>query len=137
MNGDPNIADLLRQLKDDTTALVREEVNLATTEAKEKLKIAGRNAGIIGAGALLAYSGLLLILMSLGYLLREVFRNAGMSEAIATFLGFLIIGSIVAAIATAMILKALKSLRNDSLAPQRTTRSLREDKEWVQRKASS
>jgi hypothetical protein len=137
MNGDPNIADLLRQLKDDTTALVREEVTLATTEAKEKLKVAGRNAGIIGAGALLAYSGLLLILMSLGYLLREVFRNAGMSEAIATFLGFLIIGAIVAAIAAAMILKALKTLRNDSLAPQRTTRSLREDKEWVQRKAAS
>jgi len=137
MNGDPNIADLLRQLKDDTTALVREEVNLATTEAKEKLKVAGRNAGIIGAGALLAYSGLLLILMSLGYLLREVFLNAGMSVAIATFLGFLIIGAVVAGIAAAMILKALKTLRNDSLAPQRTTRSLREDKEWVQRKASS
>jgi len=137
MNGDPNIADLLRQLKDDTTALVREEVNLATTEAKEKLKLAGRSAGIIGAGALLAFSGLLLILMSLGYLLREVFRNAGMSEAMATFLGFLIIGAIVAGIAAAMIFKALKTLRSDSLAPQRTTRSLREDKEWVQRKASS
>jgi hypothetical protein len=137
MNGDPNIADLLRQLKDDTTALVREEVNLATTEAKEKLKLAGRSAGIIGAGALLAFSGLLLILMSLGYLLREVFINTGMSVAIATFLGFLIIGAIVAGIAAAMIFKALKTLRSDSLAPQRTTRSLREDKEWVQRKASS
>ena len=137
MNGDPNIADLLRQLKDDTTALVREEVNLATTEAKEKLKLAGRSAGIIGAGALLAFGGLLLILMSLGYLLREVFINTGMSVAIATFLGFLIIGAIVAGIAAAMIFKALKTLRSDSLAPQRTTRSLREDKEWVQRKASS
>jgi drug/metabolite transporter (DMT)-like permease len=137
MNGDPNITDLLRQLRDDTTALVREEVNLAKTEAKEKLKVAGRSSGIIGAGAVLGFSGLLLVLMSLGYLLREVFRNAGMSEAIATFLGFLIVGALVAGIAAVMITKGLKSLTGDSLAPQRTTRSLREDKEWVQRKASS
>lgn len=137
MNGDLNLADLLRQLRDDTTELVREEIRLARTEVREKLKLASRNSIMIAAGAVIGFSALLVLLMSLGYLLRQLFLNLGASESIASFLGFLIVAAVVGAAAAAMILKGLKAFKSDSLAPERTTRSLREDKEWVQRKAAS
>lgn len=139
MNGEPttNIADLLRQLRDDTTALVREEVALAKTEAIEKITYTGRNVGYLAAGALVGVSALLLLLMSFGYLLGNVFVRNGMDSGMAAFLGFLIVAAVVAGIAAALISKALTALKNQPVTPTRTVQSLHEDKQWAQSKLSS
>ena len=78
MNSDSNLADLLRQLRDDTTSLVREEVALARTEVGEKLSRTARNTAYLLVGGLVASSALLLVLMALGHLLTGVFLRQGM-----------------------------------------------------------
>ena len=131
-----NIGDLLRQLRDDTTALVREEVALAKTEASEKVSYVGRNVGYLAAGGLVALSALLLLLMSLGYLLGDFFAEGGMDAGMAAFLGFLIVAVVIGAIGGALVAKAKKALQNEPVAPKKTVQSLREDKQWAQSKIS-
>jgi hypothetical protein len=50
---DHSFGDLFKQLSEQTSALVRQEVALARTELKEKGRTAGFGAGLIGAGGLL------------------------------------------------------------------------------------
>lgn len=137
MNGEHNIVDLLRQLRDDTTTLVREELALAKTELSEKLSFTSRNVGYLAAGALIATSALLLVLMSLSYLIAEFFMREGMNPGMSAFLGFLIVAILVGIVSWIMISKALDRLGHGSVKPDRTVQSLREDKQWAQRKMSS
>ncbi len=135
MNTDTaNIPDLIRQLRDDTTNLLREEVRLAKTEAKENVNKAARNAGFLAAGGLVAYSALVLILIGVGFLIRNGFVEQGMDEGMATFLGLLIVGLVVGIIGAVLVGKALGSFKHQNLAPTRTVRSLQEDKQWAKRK---
>ena len=137
MNGEPNIADLIRKLRDDTLSLVSEEVALAKTEISEKLSRTSRNLGYLAAGALIASSALLLVFMSFGFLLGELFVRRNYDPGMAAFLGFIIIGLLVGAVSAALIAKALNSLGTDSIKPEKTVRSLQEDKQWAQSKLSS
>ena len=137
MNGEPNIADLIRKLRDDTLSLVSEEAALAKTEISEKLSRTSRNLGYLAAGALIASSALLLVFMSFGFLLGELFVRRNYDPGMAAFLGFIIIGLLVGAVSAALIAKALNSLGTDSIKPEKTVRSLQEDKQWAQSKLSS
>ncbi len=137
MNGEPNIADLLRKLRDDVLSLLSEEVALAKTEVSENLSRTGRNVGYLAIGALIASSALMLILMALGYLLGDLFAGRGFDPGMAAFLGFFIVALIVGTVSAILITKALQSLGANSIKPERTVQSLREDKQWAQRKLSS
>lgn len=136
MNNDANIADLLRQLRDDTTGLVREEILLAKTEMTEKLSVAGRNAAYLAAGALIGTAALLLLLMSLSYLMAQILIQQGTEPGLAGFLGFLIVAVVVGVISAILVSKAMKTFGHQSMKPDRTVRSLREDKRWAQSKMS-
>jgi uncharacterized membrane protein YqjE len=129
-----NIVDLLKRLRDDTTVLVREDVELAKVEVTEKATVLSRNVAFLAAGALLGYTGLILILMSLGSLLAQLFQDQGMRDGTAAFLGFLIVGGIVAVISVGLVMKAIKTLKSESLKPEKTIETLQEDKQWAQNK---
>lgn len=135
MNSDEsNLAALLKQLRDDTTTLVREEIALAKTEAAEKLSKLARNSVILVAGALLGYAALTPLLLGLGFLLGSLLTSWGLGSTFAAFLGFLAVALIVGAISAAVVLHALNALKKDGLMPRRTIDSLKEDKEWIQKK---
>jgi hypothetical protein len=137
MSSEPsNLVYLLKKLRDDTTTLVRDEISLAKTEISEKVATTSRNVGYLAAGALVAYAALILILQGLSLMLREQFILRGMSEANANLLGFLIVGVVVGMIGAVLIVKALNTLKKESLTPTKTAETLKEDKEWVQDKVS-
>jgi hypothetical protein len=123
-------------LRDDTATLVREEVRLAKTEIGENVGRAGRNVAYVAAGALVASSTLVILLMACGYLLAGVFVRQGLSTSSATSAGFLVVALLAATAAATLVNKGLKALANDSLAPTRTARSLQEDKQWAKDKLS-
>jgi hypothetical protein len=131
------IGDLLRQLRDDTTRLVREEVALAKAETTEKLPRISRNVAFLAGGALIAYSALVLVLLSFAWALRELFVSRGMSEGLSMFLGLLIVGAIVGGLSATLITKGISGLKGTSLAPEKTVRTLKEDKDWVQTKITT
>jgi len=134
MTNEPNLVDLLKQLRDDTSTLVREEVALAKTEMSEKASMFSRNAAFLAVGAMIGYSALLLILLAVSSLLAELFVSMGMGQGTAGFLGLLVVGLIVGAISAALVMKGIKALKGKTLAPDKTIETLKEDKEWAQRR---
>jgi Putative Actinobacterial Holin-X, holin superfamily III len=65
INEPSSIVDLLKNLRDDTTTLVRDEISLAKTEMSEKIASSSRNVGYLAAGALVAYAALILLLQGI------------------------------------------------------------------------
>ena len=84
-NHDRSLADLARQLSDQTTELVRHEVELAKAELRDKGKRAGLGAGMFGgAGALGLYA--------LGALTAAII--AGIAEALPVWASALIVAAL-------------------------------------------
>ena len=65
----PSTAELVSQLSEQVTTLVRDELALARAEMTEKGKRAGKGAGLIGAGGVLALYGLGALFVTIGALL--------------------------------------------------------------------
>ena len=55
----------------------------------------------------------------------------------AWWLAPLIVGAIVGIIGCALTAKAVAALKRQSLVPEKTVRSLQEDKQWLQEKVSN
>jgi hypothetical protein len=136
MNELTNIVDLLKQLRDDTTTLVREEVALAKTEAGEKVATYARNTGFLAGGALVGWSAVQFLLLGLAFVIRRQLIARDFDEGTATFLGLFVVAVVVGIIAAILLSKALATLKKASLTPTKTIGTLKEDKQWVQNRIS-
>jgi hypothetical protein len=130
------IGDLLKDLRDESTTLFRQELTLAKKEMGEKLSETVRNVTYLATGAFIAFLGLVLLLFSASSAVAELFLQRGMDEGAAAALGFLIVGAIVAIIGAILIMKALKTLKHQSYVPERTIDSLKADKQLAQNQIS-
>jgi len=133
---DRSVADLFRELREETTTLLKQEVTLAKTEMTEKAARVGRNAAYLAIGGLVAYSGLIFILVALSALTILGLERAGLDPDIARWLGPALVGIIIGIVGYALIHKAIETLSRESLAPEKTIQSLKEDKQWTQEKLS-
>lgn len=131
---DRSIAGLIRDLREETTNLLKQEVELAKTEMAEKATKVGRNLAYLAVGGLVAYAGAMFLLLGLSVLASWGLHSAGLSEEMASWLGPLIVGLIVGIIGFALVQKARRTLAKESLKPEKTIQSLQEDKEWTQQK---
>jgi hypothetical protein len=120
--------NLVRELKDETQALVREEVALAKTEMTEKLSCYAKNGVSVAIGGFVAYAGVIVLLLGLGALLGQVFMNLGWPPHIAFGAGWGIVGFLIAAIGGVMVLKTIKTMSSSSLAPEKTIETIHEFK---------
>lgn len=131
----PNsIPTLLRDLRDETTTLLRQEVALAKSEMKGNVSRMGSHAAQIAIGGFVAYAGVIVLLIGIGHLLGALLIRAGLDEQVAQWLAPSIVGLIVAIIGWMMLTKAKNAMAHDDLAPKQTIDSLRENKEWAQSK---
>ena len=131
-----SLADLMRELRDETTTLLKQEIALAKTELSENAAKAGRNVATLGIGAMVAYAGFILLLVALSLLAQVGLERAGLNQEIARWLGPAAVGLIVAVIGYMLIAKAKTTLSKESLAPKKTIQTLKEDKQWTQEKLS-
>src|SRR3954467_11397296 len=81
-----SIPALLRELRDETTTLLRQEVALAKTELKENASRLVSHTVQIAIGAFVAYAGLIVMLIGLGHLVGALLTRAGMSELLAQWI---------------------------------------------------
>lgn len=132
---DRSLGQLLKELTSETTTLLKQEVNLAKTEMSEKASRVGTNLGSLAVGGGVALLGALALLAAAIYGLTSILDQF-MSLGVAVWLAPLIIGLILAAVGYSLVKKALETLKSESLAPQRTTQSLQENKEWLKEKIS-
>lgn len=130
---DRSIGQLLKELRDETTTLLRQEVDLAKTEIGEKASRVGSNLGSLALGGAVAFLGALALLAAVVYGLTS-FLDQFMSVGVAIWLAPLIVGIVLAAVGYSLVNKALATLRQESLTPRRTTQTLQENKEWLKSK---
>ncbi len=131
----PNsVPALLRDLRDETTTLLRQEVELAKTELKENVSKMTGHVIQVAVGGFVAYAGIIVLLIGIGHLLGALFERLGMSEGLAQWLAPSAVGLVVALIGWGMLAKAKHAMAHDGLAPRRTVESLRTSKEWARSK---
>ena len=115
---------LVHSLTGDIKAFFRQEFELAKAEASEKAAWLTRNAVVVAAGGFVAYAGLIVFLIGVGWLLAWALEKAGLPPVFAGFLGLAIIGLLVSALGALFMLKNLKALSSGSLSPQRTLHTI-------------
>lgn len=117
-----SLGELFSELANETTTLVRQEIQLVRTEMTQKATQAGKDVGMIGAGGALAYAGLLALIAAL---------IIGLGELIPLWLSALIVGLVVVGVGYLLIQRGLTALKQIDPKPQQTIQTLQEDKEWV------
>ena len=132
---DRSLGQLLKELTHESSILLRQEVDLAKTEMSEKASRVGANLGSLAIGGGVALLGALALLAFAIYGLQALLRQF-MDPDIAVWLAPLLIGVVLAVVGYSLIKKALETLKRESIAPQRTTQSLQENKEWLKEKIS-
>jgi hypothetical protein len=119
---DRSLGELFTELAQETSTLVRQEVNLAKTEMSQKASRAGRHAGILAAGGALAYAGLLAILAAVIVLLDNV---------MPLWLSALLVGLVVVVVGYLLVRRGLDALKQEDFAPRETIETLKEDQRWA------
>jgi len=130
LRDDRSLGQILRDLRDETSQLLRQEVDLAKTEMSEKMSRLGSNMGSVATGGAVLFAGALVLLAALTLGLVALFSQF-MDRDVAMWLAPLLVGGVLAFIGYGMVKKALQALKQEGIAPQRTTQSLKENKEWL------
>jgi len=130
-----SIGQLLKELTQESSTLLKQEVSLAKTEMSEKASRVGANLGEVAVGGAVAFLGAIALLLAVVYGLTSILNNF-MNQEVAVWLAPLVVGGILAAVGYSLIQKALATLKQESITPQKTTQSLQENKEWLKEKIS-
>ena len=131
---DNDFAALLKQLRDDTTTLVKEEVALVKTELAEKAGKISAHAVMVIIGGLLAHAALIVLLGGLGLFATELIHGSGMSRGTASLAGFGIIALAAGLIGAGIMSSAIEALKKQKLVPRKSLDSLTADKQLIQNK---
>jgi hypothetical protein len=133
-NGDTEMrgratSELLKQLSDQTTTLVRKEIELAKAELAEKGKQAGVGAGMFGGAGLFgvgAFAALTTCII------------AALTEAMPLWLAALIVTAVYAVVAAALGLTGRERVQQATPpVPEQAIESTKEDVEWAKTRARS
>jgi hypothetical protein len=127
VRNDPSAGELVKQLSEQTSRLVRQEVELAKTELAIKGKRAGIGAGMFGGAGLVG-------LYALGALITAAI--AALATAVDTWLAALIVGVVLAAVAGLVALMGKQKVQ-EALppVPEDSVESVKEDVQWTKTKA--
>jgi uncharacterized membrane protein YqjE len=117
-----SIGDLLKQLSQETSTLVRQEMTLARAELAEQGKRAGTGAGMLGGAGVAA-------LVMLGGLTATLI--ALLDTAMATWLAALIVTVVWAAVAGVLALQGRNKIKEATPPAPQTMETVKEDVRWA------
>ena len=116
-----SLPELLSELTGEITTLVRKELELAKVEAKDEVRETAKAGGMLGAGGLAAWLGVLFVSLAVAWLLDQ-----GMNRALA----FGIVALVWLVAAVILISIGRRRLSEVQVIPQ-TKETLQEDVEWA------
>lgn len=117
------MGDLFKQLSEELSTLVRQELRLAQAELTEKGKRAGLGAGLFGGAGVLG-------LLALGAL--SACLIAALAEAMHVWLAALIVTAVYAAIAGVLALRGRERVQQATPpVPEQTVETVKEDVKWA------
>ncbi len=121
--------ELLKELSDQTTSLVRQEIDLAKAELTEKGKTAGVGAGMFGGAGLIG-------VFALAALTTAVI--AALELVMPLWLAALIVAVVYAAVAGVLALRGKSQIKKAvPPVPEQTQESVKEDVQWAKTRARS
>ena len=121
-NDQRSVGELFSELASETRTLIRQEMELARTEMTQKATRVGKDAGMIGAGGILAYMGAFFLLSAV---------VIGLGHLIGYGFAALIVGLVLVGVGAALAVKGKNDLKEASLSPDRTKETVKETKQWL------
>jgi MFS family permease len=122
-----SLAELVKQLSEQSSRLARQEVELAKAELAVKGKRAGIGAGMFGGAGMLGF-------YAVGALVATAIL--ALATAITAWLAALIIAVVLAAIAGVLALQGKTKVQQATPpVPEQATESVKEDVQWAKTKA--
>ena len=122
MQQDRSLGDLFSTLANQTSTLVRQEVNLARTEMTQKVTSLGRDAGIIGAGAVVGLGALGALVATL-IIVLDIWLPLWAAALIVTV--------VLAIIAGVLVQQGISAIKKIDPAPRTTIKTLQDDVAWA------
>lgn len=117
-----SVGELIGGLYQNTSNLLRLEIELAKAEMSQKASRVGKNVGFLAVGGIVAYTGILAIVAGIIGVLALL---------VPVWLSALIVGIVIAAVGGALVFKGIKTLQQEQAAPQKTIDTLKEDAQWM------
>lgn len=127
-NQNSSTGELVKQLSNQLSTLIRRELDLAKAELTEKGKAAGVGAGMFGGAGVVA-------LLALGTLTAAVILL--LDKAMDAWVAALIVAAIYAAIAGALALMGRDRVREGMPPAEQTMETVKEDVQWAKSQARS
>ena len=129
---DRSVGELLSDLAQDTSTLVRQEVSLATAEITQKLALATKAIAFLVVGVAFAFLGLEMLVNSSVILIANRLAGGKPTDSpVPALLAFLIVFGVVSVISALFIFRGMGVLKANNLTPQQTVETLKEDVQWA------
>ena len=125
---DRSLGELFGDLARDMGVLVRQEVELATTEMTHKGVRLAQNVVVVAIGGLVAYAGLLAILAAI--IIGLAAAGLGWWQAA------LVVGVVVTVVGGVLAQRGIGALKRADLTPTQTMQTLKEDTQWAKQQMS-
>jgi uncharacterized membrane protein YqjE len=125
---DRPIGELVKDLSQQTSTLVRKEIELARAELQEQGKVAGKGAGLLGGAAVAA-------LLALGALTAGLI--ALLDKAMATWVAALIVMALWAVVAAVLAKAGQRSFKRATPPAPQTVETVKEDIQWAKNPTGS
>jgi len=122
------IGELVRDLSQQTSTLVRKEIELARVELQEKGKVAGKGAGMLAGGAVAG-------VLALGALTAALI--ALLDKAMATWVAALIVMALWAIVALVLAKAGQNALKRATPPAPQTVDTVKEDIQWAKNPTGS
>ena len=117
-----SVPEVLQDIVGNLQEIVRSEFRLAKTELKEEAAKAAKPAATFGVGLVMGFYGIGFLLLASVY---------GLSTVMAGWLAALLVGTILAIVATALMSSSGKKLKSVNPTPNKTIQSLEESVQWA------
>jgi len=121
------LGDLIGGLASDITGLFHSEMELAKTEASEKLGSVIGGVELLLAGAVIGIGAIVVLFEGIVTLIAAAFTSNGMGATMANSIATIIVFVVAAIIAWALVARARESLSARNLSLPRTTTALSRD----------
>jgi MFS family permease len=126
-SSEASLAELVKQLTEQSSRLARQEVELAKAELAVKGKRAGIGAGMFGGAGVFG-------LYALGALVAAAVL--GLATAVTGWLAALIVAAVLGAIAGILALQGKSKVQQATPpVPEQATESVKEDVQWAKTRA--
>jgi hypothetical protein len=128
------LSELVGGLVADVTGLLRKEIDLAKTEASEKLSRALNGIEVLIVGLVLAIGAVGVLLSAIVQGLAAFLGTQGIAQPTANAIAALVVAVVIGGIAWAIVSRGIGALRATNMKLDRTATSIRRDVDVVKEK---